>query len=259
MGALHDGHSALLDELRRRSHVLVVSVFVNPLQFGPGEDLDRYPRTLESDLETCAAHDVDVVFTPDVGTVYPGGAPQVRIDPGPMGDVLEGATRPGHFGGVLTVVNKLLNLVQPDVAAFGEKDYQQLVLIRRMATDLNLSAEIVGVPTVREPDGLARSSRNRYLSSPQRTAALALSRALEAGAKAAVDGADAALAAAQHVLDATREAEVDYLVVTDPALVDPPASGPARMLVAAKVGATRLIDNIGLDLGGAAHPRRGDT
>ena len=172
MGALHDGHASLMTEARTHlapGDALVVSVFVNPLQFGPGEDLDRYPRTFDADLERCAGAGVDVVFAPAVDEVYPGGEPQVTVEPGPLGRVLEGSTRPGHFRGVLTVVAKLFGLVQPDLAVFGQKDYQQLVLIRRMVADLCLPVDVVGAPTVREDDGLALSSRNGYLSGEERS------------------------------------------------------------------------------------------
>jgi pantoate--beta-alanine ligase len=251
MGALHVGHTTLLDTVRAESDVLVASIFVNPLQFGPGEDLARYPRTLDDDLELCAAHGVDVVFTPDVETVYPGGDPQVTVSPGPLGDELEGASRPGHFGGVLTVVAKLLNLVAPQLAAFGEKDYQQLVLIRRMVSDLCMPVEVVGVPTVRDEDGLATSSRNRYLSPDERTTALALNQALRAGQSAGSEGSRAALLAAGEVLVKAQDIELDYLALRAPDLGPLPAegAGDARMLVAAKVGATRLIDNMPVVLG----------
>nr|MDQ4008713.1 pantoate--beta-alanine ligase [Actinomycetota bacterium] len=185
MGALHDGHAALLREGRGRGEALVASVFVNPAQFGPGEDFDRYPRTFDADLQMCAREGVDVVFAPGVEEVYPGGEPQVSLDPGPLADELEGAVRPGHFRGVLVVVAKLFGLVRPDVAVFGQKDYQQLVVIRQMVCDLAMGVEVVGVPTVREGDGLALSSRNRYLSAADRQTALALSRSLRAGADAA--------------------------------------------------------------------------
>ncbi|WP_461030984.1 pantoate--beta-alanine ligase, partial [Streptomyces sparsus] len=181
MGALHEGHAALVRSARKRvgadGHV-VVTVFVNPLQFGAGEDLDRYPRTLDADLELAAAAGADTVFAPSVEEVYPGGEPQVRITAGPMGERYEGAARPGHFDGMLTVVAKLLHLTAPDLAFFGEKDAQQLALITRMVRDLNFPVEVVGVPTVREEDGLALSSRNRYLSPAERRIALGLSRAL---------------------------------------------------------------------------------
>ncbi len=184
MGALHDGHASLIRAARRDAGPdgeVVVTVFVNPLQFGAGEDLDRYPRTLEADVKIAEQAGADAVFAPSVDEVYPGGEPQVRVGAGPMGTVLEGATRPGHFDGMLTVVAKLLHLTVPDVALFGQKDAQQLALIRRMVRDLNFPVEIVGVPTIREDDGLALSSRNRYLSPDERRTALALSRALFAG------------------------------------------------------------------------------
>jgi pantoate--beta-alanine ligase len=252
MGALHEGHAALLRAAADRTggrDALVASIFVNPLQFAPGEDLDRYPRTLEADLEVCAREGVDVVFAPTVAEVYPGGEPQVTVEPGPLGSVLEGGSRPTHFRGVLTVVAKLFGLVAPDLAVFGQKDYQQLVLIRRMVQDLCLPVEILGAETVREHDGLALSSRNRYLDERQRAEALALSRALREGAAAAADGAGAALAAARAVLDGTDDVTLDYLALTAPDLTDPPERGEARLLVAARVGETRLIDNTALVLG----------
>jgi len=249
MGALHGGHAALVR--RARAEVegpVVVSIFVNPLQFAPGEDLDRYPRTLSADLEICAAAGADVVFAPAVGEVYPGGDPMVTLDPGPLGGVLEGVTRPTHFRGVLTVVAKLFGLVRPDLAVFGQKDYQQLVLIRRMAADLCLGVEVLGAETVREPDGLALSSRNAYLAAADRVAATALSRSLFAAEKAAADGAAAALAAAHAVLAEEPAVAVDYLALTDPELGPAPLAGPARLLVAARVGTTRLIDNLAIEL-----------
>ncbi|TIC79399.1 pantoate--beta-alanine ligase [Nocardioides sp. GY 10127] len=259
MGALHDGHASLMAVARERvgTGPVVVSIFVNPLQFGAGEDLDRYPRTLESDLEVCAGAGVDVVFAPTVAEMYPTwpAQPQVTVEAGPLGEVLEGATRPGHYRGVLTVVAKLFGLVRPDVAVFGEKDYQQLVLIRQMVADLCLPVDVVGGPTRREGDGLALSSRNRYLDADQRRVSLALSRALRAGQAAAPDGPAVVLAAARAVLAAEPGVELDYLVLTDPALGDLPA-GPgdqepteARLLVAARVGSTRLIDNVAVALG----------
>ncbi|MDF3150189.1 pantoate--beta-alanine ligase, partial [Streptomyces sp. T21Q-yed] len=184
MGALHEGHATLIRTARGIAGPdgeVVVTVFVNPLQFGKGEDLDRYPRTLEADLKIAEQSGADAVFAPSVDEVYPGGEPQVRIGAGPMGESLEGASRPGHFDGMLTVVAKLLHLTRPDVALYGQKDAQQLALIRRMVRDLNFGVEIVGVPTVREEDGLALSSRNRYLSPKERHTALALSQALFAG------------------------------------------------------------------------------
>ncbi len=251
MGALHEGHAALARHARRLvgpTDAVVASIFLNPLQFGAGEDLERYPRTLEADLEMCAAEGVDVVLAPTVDEVYPGGEPEVTLDPGPLGAVLEGAVRPTHFRGVLTVVAKLLGLARPDVALFGEKDYQQLVLIRRMVADLCLGVEVVGVPTVREPDGLALSSRNRYLSPQERQVALALSTALRAGVGAAAQGGDAVLRAAGAELAGRDGLEPDYLALTSPDLHEAPVEGPARLLVAARVGTTRLIDNLPLDL-----------
>ena len=243
MGALHEGHASLMRSARKDADLVVATIFVNPLQFGPNEDLARYPRTLEADLEVCAAEGVDLVFTPAPEVVYPDGQPSVTVEPGPLGGELEGASRPGHFAGVLTVVLKLLHMVRPDAAFFGEKDYQQLTLIRRMVRDLSLDVEIVGVPTVRESDGLALSSRNRYLSAEERQVALGLSRALRAGASRHTVGE--VLAAGRQELAGL---EVDYFEVRDPLLGPAPERGPARLLVAARVGTTRLIDNIELEL-----------
>ncbi|WP_299955953.1 pantoate--beta-alanine ligase [uncultured Modestobacter sp.] len=249
MGALHEGHRTLVRAARERGGSVVVSVFVNPTQFGPGEDFDRYPRTWDADLAALAEEGADLVFHPPVDEVYPPGPLGVTVQPGPLGDVLEGAVRPGHFAGVLTVVAKLFGLVRPDVAVFGEKDYQQLTLIRAMARELALGTEVVGVPTVREDDGMALSSRNRYLSPEQRSTAAALSRALRAGAAAGPDGAGAVLAAAREVLAAAPGLLQDYLELTDPDLGPAPATGPARLLVAARAGSTRLIDNTAVELG----------
>ena len=256
MGALHDGHASLMARARTEAGPdgrVVASVFVNPMQFGAGEDLDRYPRTFDADLELCASEGVDVVFAPSVEEVYPGGDPQVTVDPGPLAEVLEGAVRPGHFRGVLTVVAKLLGLVQPDVAVFGEKDYQQLVLVRRMVADLCLPVDVVGAETWRECDGLAMSSRNGYLGPEDRQRAVALSRTLYAARAAAPEGYDAALAAARAELREAHGVDLDYLVVTDPGLGELPRVVPpgtaARILVAARVGSTRLIDNLPLTLG----------
>jgi pantoate--beta-alanine ligase len=250
MGALHDGHAALVREAAARGGTTVVSIFVNPLQFGPGEDLDRYPRTLDADLAVCAANGADLVFAPPTDEVYPSGEPEVTIEHGQLGGILEGASRPGHYRGVLTVVAKLFGLVRPDVAVFGQKDYQQLVLIRRMVADLCLGIDVVGADTVREAGGLALSSRNGYLSADERRDASALSRALRAGAAAGSGGAQDVLAAARVVLQDAEGVDVDYLALTDPDLHDPPDRGPARLLVAARVGQTRLIDNVPLTLGG---------
>jgi len=249
MGALHAGHRTLVRAARERGGSVVVSVFVNPTQFGPGEDFDRYPRTWDADLAALAEEGADVVFHPPVEEVYPAGSLGVAVQPGPLGDVLEGAVRPGHFAGVLTVVAKLFGLVRPDVAVFGEKDYQQLTLIRAMARELALGVRVVGVPTVREDDGMALSSRNRYLSAEQRSAAAALSAALRAGAAAGPEGADAVLSAARVVLAGAPGLLQDYLELTDPDLGPAPIAGPARLLVAARAGSTRLIDNTAVTLG----------
>jgi pantoate--beta-alanine ligase len=255
MGALHAGHASLLRTARGHGEALVASVFVNPTQFGPGEDYDRYPRTFEADLGVCAREGVDVVFAPTVDEVYPGGDPQVTVDPGALAGELEGAARPGHFRGVLTVVAKLFGMVRPQVAVFGQKDYQQLVLVRQMARDLCMGVSIVGGETVRESDGLALSSRNQYLSAEERGTALALSRALRAGVDAATGGRDAVLTAARGTLEAAtapeRRLDVDYLVLRDPELGPAPQHGPARLLVAGRVGTTRLLDNMPLTLGPA--------
>ncbi|MCB7136872.1 pantoate--beta-alanine ligase [Cellulosimicrobium marinum] len=263
MGALHAGHLELVRRARAavgpRGEV-VVTDFVNPLQFGPGEDFERYPRDVAGDVALLAAAGedarVDVVFAPSVDEMYPGlraGAPVVRVSSGRFGTALEGAARPGHFDGVLTVVLKLLHLVRPDVAVFGEKDAQQLLAVRRMVADLDVDVEVLGVPTVREADGLARSSRNAYLAPAEREQALALSRALRAGADAAAAGAGAleVLAAARGILDGASGVDPDYLVLVDPATVEdlaPGAVGPGLLLVAARVGTTRLIDNTAVTL-----------
>jgi pantoate--beta-alanine ligase len=259
MGALHDGHRSplrLARELAGPGGSVLVSIFVNPLQFGPAEDFDTYPRTLEEDLSVCAEEGASVVFAPSRAEMYPT-EPMVTVDPGPLGRLLEGKSRPGFFDGVLTVVLKLFQLTAPDAAVFGAKDAQQLALIRRMSADFDLGVRIAAAPTHRDPDGLASSSRNGYLSAQQRQAALALPRALAAAAAAASHGAKAALEAAGAVLGAAATGqppvELDYLVLADPDSfdeVEPDWQGPALLLVAAKVGSTRLIDNTMLDLGG---------
>ncbi|MEU6365484.1 pantoate--beta-alanine ligase [Streptomyces sp. NPDC046931] len=301
MGALHEGHAALIRAARQIAGPdgeVVVTVFVNPLQFGEGEDLERYPRTLDTDLKVAEQAGADAVFAPSVDEVYPGGEPQVRLSAGPMGERLEGAFRPGHFDGMLTVVAKLLHLTRPDVALFGQKDAQQLALIRRMVRDLNFGVEIVGVPTVRESDGLALSSRNRYLSPAERHTALALSRALFAGrdrhaaqealrararevpstnaraealsaigesraaadahavAKAAPGGPAAVRGTARLVLDEAAQLDpplvLDYLALVDPSdftEIPDDFTGEAVLVVAARAGTTRLIDNIPLSFG----------
>jgi len=260
MGALHDGHMCLVRAAKRvPGSVVVVSIFVNPLQFGAGEDLDAYPRTLDADLELLAEEGVEVAFTPTPAEMYPFG-PRTTVHPGPLGGELEGAVRPGHFSGMLTVVLKLLQIVRPDRALFGEKDYQQLVLIRQMADDLNLDVRIVGVPTVREPDGLAMSSRNRYLNAEEREQATALSSALLAGMYAAGGGPAAVLDAARAVLDEVPAISCDYLELRGPWLEPAPEIGPARLLVAARLGATRLLDNIAIELpGGPPAPNDGSA
>lgn len=262
MGALHEGHLTLVRAAKRvPGAVVVVSIFVNPLQFGAGEDLDAYPRTLDDDLEALRAEGVEIAFTPTGSDMYPTG-PRTSVHPGPLGDELEGAFRPGHFAGVLTVVLKLFQIVRPDRAYFGEKDYQQLALLRQMVADLNVDVQIVGVPTVRESDGLALSSRNRYLDADEREQAGALSAALLAGKYAAAGGAAAAVDAARAVLDEVPAIQVDYLQVRDPMLGPAPYEGAARLLVAARLGRTRLLDNIAVDIGASAgidgHPRVAD-
>jgi pantoate--beta-alanine ligase len=249
MGALHAGHASLLAAARKDCDAVLMTLFVNPLQFGPAEDFGRYPRTFDQDLVIAGTEGVDLVFAPDRAEMYPEGVPQVRVDPGPLGGILEGASRPGFFHGVLTVVLKLLHLTRPDAAYFGEKDYQQLTLVRRLVRDTDLPVEIVGRPTVREPGGLALASRNAYLDPAGRVAAHALSRAITAASAQAGQGAAAALAAAESILRGTDDVVVDYAVVTDPTTLGPPPEhGPARLLLAAKVGDTRLIDNAPLEL-----------
>lgn len=246
MGALHAGHRELIRVARRRCDIIIVSIFLNPLQFGANEDLSRYPRTFESDLALCTEESVDLVFAPTPDEVYPDGPPLVRVAAGPLGSVLEGASRPGHFDGVLTVVAKLLHLTRAGIAYFGRKDAQQLLLIRRMVRDLDFAVEIVAVPTVRDADGLALSSRNGYLTPADRQCALSLSRALRRGAAYAAHGASAVRRAAQEVLDAEPDARVDYLVLVHPetlAEVPDDYAGETLLAVAARVGSTRLIDN----------------
>lgn len=249
MGALHSGHRALLERAGKLPNTVVAaSIFVNPLQFGEGEDFAEYPRTMDADLAALGEHGAEIAFTPGVAELYADDA-AVTVRPGPLGAELEGATRPGHFAGVLTVVAKLLNILRPDYALFGEKDYQQLVLLRKMVRDLNFDTRIIGVPIVRESDGLALSSRNAYLSQPQREQAVALSAALTAGARYGPDGSAAVLRAAERTLEACPDVRVDYLTLRDPDLGPPPETGSARLLVAATVGDTRLLDNVGVQLG----------
>ncbi len=254
MGALHDGHIALVRAAKRvTGAVVVVSIFINPLQFAAGEDLDAYPRVLGTDLARLRDEGVEVAFAPTVAAMYPQG-PRTAVTPGPLGSELEGAARPSHFAGMLTVVLKLLQIVQPDQVFFGEKDYQQLVLVRQLVDDFNIDVRVVSVPTAREADGLAMSSRNRYLDPEQREAAAVLSAALVAGAYAAPSGADAAVQMARAVLDAVPAIDVDYLEVRDVMLGPAPPEGRARLLVAGRLGRIRLLDNVAIDIGDS--PRR---
>ncbi|WP_253904233.1 pantoate--beta-alanine ligase [Arthrobacter sp. Br18] len=259
MGALHAGHAGLASAARAGNDVVVASIFVNPLQFGDHMDLERYPRTLDADLELLGRCGVDLVFVPSAAEMYPGGAPQVRIQSGPLADKFEGAARPGHFDGMLTVVAKLLHAALPAVEAryaayFGQKDAQQLVLIRRMVSDLNFPVTIVAVPTVRANDGLALSSRNRFLSAAERNAALVLPRALklleERAARHEALDPDSVL----DMLASERLVTLDYLEIVDPATLEPlafncrhvPFTGSALAVIAARVGPVRLIDNVRL-------------
>ncbi len=248
MGALHEGHLSLVREARRRSDRVVVSIFVNPLQFGPDEDLARYPRDLDGDERLLAGEGVDTVFAPSVETLYPGGAPMVRVAPGPLGDRLCGAFRPGHFEGVLTVVAKLFNIVRPDVAIFGRKDFQQGVLVRRMACELDFPVEVVLAPIVRDEDGLALSSRNAYLSAAERTQALSLSRGLREAESAFRSGERSGTALARicaGVISAAG-ARSQYVELVDAESMERiERAHPGDVLaVAAFVGRTRLIDNL---------------
>ncbi|MBO9622264.1 MAG: pantoate--beta-alanine ligase [Sphingomonas sp.] len=245
MGALHDGHMALVEAARRAGDRVVVSIFVNPKQFAPNEDLDKYPRREQADSRLLASAGVDVLWMPPVEEVYPEGF-ATNVSVSGVSDVLDGAHRPGHFDGVATVVTKLFNQVRPDAAVFGEKDWQQLAVIRRMVTDLDMNIEILGVPTQREDDGLALSSRNLYLLPEDRARAVALPRALGAAERAIAEGSDAgaALAQAREML-AAAGFEVDYVTLVDAETLGEPAEGrPLRLLAAARIGGTRLIDNI---------------
>ena len=248
MGALHEGHRSLLTAAREQTGFVAMTLFVNPLQFGQSEDLQTYPRTLEADLEVAERAGCDLVFHPSVAEMYPAGEPEVTVDPGPLGDRLEGAERPGHFRGVLTVVAKLLHLVAPQLAFFGQKDAHQLLLIRRMVRDLDLPVEVVPCPTVREPDGLALSSRNARLSSEERTAAAVLWRALSDGRGLVERGVHEARWIREEMAGVVAEeplAHLGYAAVVDPETwedVDR-IRRPVRLLVAARIGGTRLIDN----------------
>lgn len=262
MGALHEGHLTLVREARRLADHVVVSIFVNPTQFAPGEDYDAYPRTLDADVALLRTVGVEVVYAPDPTDVYPE-PPLVSIDPGPIARVLEGATRPTHLAGVALVVTKVLNLTRPDIAIFGQKDAQQLTMVRTLVRDLDLPVRIHSVPIARDTDGVARSSRNRYLSPEEREHARALSRSLEAGSTAAASGGTPSevLAATGEVLAGEQGVEVDYVAlaeadtfapVTDPPAPTSPSGTRAYLLVAARVGTTRLIDNTLVTLGGGS-------
>jgi len=248
MGALHAGHDSLVARARRENQRVIVSIFVNPAQFGPTEDFEHYPRPFDRDRARLEALGVDAIFHPPVDQIYPS-AFKTRVDPGPLAELLEGISRPGHFAGVLTVVLKLFNVTQPKRAYFGQKDFQQVVLVRQLARDFALPVRIVAVPTVREPDGLAMSSRNAYLNPAQRAVAPALSRALEAGAKrfeAGVIDPAALEATARSILDGIPDLAIEYVAVVDDATLRRPVQAlPGSVLaVAVKLGSTRLIDNV---------------
>ena len=258
MGSLHDGHRALMREARRRvgeRGEVVVSVFVNPTQFGEGEDFDAYPRDLDADIRVCEEEGVDTLFAPSISQIYGEAAlrtePKVTVDPGPLGARWEGVERPGHFTGVLTVVCILFHKVPADFAVFGQKDYQQLVLVERMSRELGFGIEIVGVPTIRDHDGLALSSRNVYLDDEQRQLAAVIPQALKVAQQEASQGAGHAVDAARSVL-VESGLDVDYVDVCAPDLGPAPKVGAARLLVAAHVGPVRLIDNCELTLGRTA-------
>ncbi len=255
MGALHEGHAALVRHARELvgpAGQVVVTIFVNPTQFGPTEDLERYPRTLDSDVDLCRASGADVVFAPATDVVYPDGDLVVTIDPGPLATQYEGVARPTHFRGVLSVVAKFLGFTTPDYAVFGEKDYQQLTLIRTMVRDLNIDVEVVGAPTVRDGDHLALSSRNKYLTAQAREVALRIPAAISAGQAAAVHGAAAVVAATEQTLTAPGagvEITVEYVAVTDVLMGPAPIRGEGRLIVTAIVDGTRLLDNAAISLG----------
>jgi pantoate--beta-alanine ligase len=248
MGYLHEGHLRLVDDARRRADLIVMSIFVNPMQFGPAEDLARYPRNLEGDTLKAESRGVDVLFLPEVGEIYPE-PPRIVVVPRSLAARWEGAARPGHFEGVLTVVAKLFNIVQPQVAIFGQKDIQQATLVRAMVRDLNLPIEIIVSRTVREADGLAMSSRNSYLDGPSRSRALGLSGALRAVQRAYEEGEHTAVtleAIARTHLEERGVTEIDYVAIADPETLEPMTQATAGTIVAlaARVGRTRLIDNI---------------
>lgn len=250
MGALHAGHVSLIQAAANDHSVVVVSIFVNPLQFGPSEDFDRYPRTFDADLAECEAAGATDVFAPSVEEMYPGGKPATSVSVSGITEVLDGLSRPGHFDGVATVVAKLFSIVGECSAYFGEKDWQQLAVVRRMAADLSMPVEVIGCPIVREVDGLAMSSRNRYLTSEERISALALSAALRASAQEYAKGARNPVRleqVANEVLSSVPGIDVEYVSLRDRQLREPKeADDDCRLLVAAKVGRTRLIDNMGM-------------
>ena len=250
MGALHDGHLSLVHEARRRADLVVMSIFVNPLQFGPNEDFARYPRDAEGDAAKARDAGVDLLFTPDVHQLYPR-EPRVRVVPGPLADRWEGAVRPGHFAGVLTVVAKLFHMVQPDVAVFGQKDVQQAALVRAMVADFDFPLEVVVAPTVREADGLALSSRNRYLSTAERASARYIPAALAAAERRFAAGERSAAAlvdAANAVLAADPALVADYVAIADPDTLEPidAAERGSILMAAVRTGRTRLLDNVTL-------------
>lgn len=251
MGSLHEGHLSLVDEARDRTGLVVLSIFVNPLQFGPGEDFDAYPRDEARDAEQAEQRGVDILYAPDVREVYPDGELVVRVVPKKLADRLCGLSRPGHFEGVLTVVAKLFGMVQADVAVFGQKDWQQATLIRRMVKDLDMPVEVVVAPIVREEDGLAMSSRNTYLTPPLRERALSLSRGLFAARDAFAEGVTDAERLKAKVRGTMRGADVEpeYVELVDPDTLDPleEAAPGALLAIAARVGETRLIDNLILE------------
>jgi pantoate--beta-alanine ligase len=253
MGYLHEGHLTLIDEARRRTDAVILTIFVNPLQFGPKEDLARYPRDLPRDRALAEGRGTAALFVPTVETMYPPGS-EVRVIPGPTADRWEGAARPGHFTGVLTVVAKLFHLVEPDIACFGQKDIQQLTLVKKMVRDLDWSLEIVTVPTVREADGLALSSRNAYLNAEDRRRAVVLSRALHAAHQAFCEGerqAERLQERMQQRLQGEPGVNVEYIAIVEPEGMTPVTAvqGSTIVAIAARVGGTRLIDNISLAQG----------
>ena len=250
MGALHAGHMALVEEAGRRCDIVVVSIFVNPLQFNRGDDFDKYPRPIDDDVDACRAAGVDAVYAPTAAVMYPEGF-QTHVEPGPLADSLEGSSRPGHFRGVATVVAKLFGAIQPDIAVFGQKDFQQLTIIRRMVTDLDMDVVIVGVPTVREFDGLAISSRNSRLGAEDREAAVCVVQALRLAAAAFANGdrdAPRLVALATKRIAAEPRAKLDYVEIVDPVTLVPlhVVDRPATIVAAVSFGDVRLIDNLTL-------------